>query len=70
MVNKKKKNYTYGIDRADIRFVNDLLLIFLISHLGSIGLFAMRVLGLDYNKFRFNIRHSIPNTFHIYTCMI
>ena len=55
MVNSFFKNYTYGIDNADIRFVNDLLLIFLISHLGTIGLFAMRVLGLDYNKFRFNI---------------
>ena len=49
------KNYTYGIDNADIRFVRDLLLIFLICHLACIGVFAMRVFGLDYNKFRFNI---------------
>lgn len=46
--------YSTTIDTADLRLARDLLLIVMIAQTISIGIFGMRVLGLDMKKFQFN----------------
>ena len=50
--------YKLGVDEdikvTDLRMARDLLTIFLIIQLPAIGIFIMRVLGLDIKKFNFN----------------
>ena len=47
--------YTYDINSADLRMSRDLLVIFLLGQIPTIGIFIMRIFGLDINKFQFNI---------------
>lgn len=48
-------SYTYGVETTDLRFSRDLLVIFIIAQVLAIGIFIMRILGLDVHKFQFNI---------------
>lgn len=48
-------SYNSTIETTDLRLSRDLLLIFIIGHLGSVVIFAMRSLGLDISKFQFNL---------------
>ena len=48
-------NYTYGIATSDLNFIRDLFSIFMIVQIVPITVFVMRVLGLDYKKFGFNL---------------
>lgn len=47
-------NYTSDIETTDLRMARDLLMIFMIAQLPAIGIYAMRVFGLDIQKFNFN----------------
>lgn len=47
--------YSTDIEMTDLRLTKDLLLIFMIGQVGSIGIFIMRVFGLDMRKFQFNM---------------
>lgn len=49
------KTYSITVDAADIRFARDLLFAFVAVQLPVIGIFLMRILGLDINKFNFNM---------------
>ncbi len=46
--------YTNDIETTDLRMSRDLLMIFLIAQLPAIGIYVMRVFGLDIQKFNFN----------------
>lgn len=46
--------YTYDVETTDLNMSRDLLAIFQILQLPAIGIFVMRVFGLDINKFNFN----------------
>lgn len=46
--------YTNDIETTDLRLSRDLLLIFIVVQLPAIFIFAMRVFGLDMQKFNFN----------------
>ncbi|MBQ6324023.1 MAG: DUF4352 domain-containing protein [Bacilli bacterium] len=46
---------TYDVATTDLRFSRDLLLIFLIAQLPAIAIFVMRTLGMDLQKFHFNL---------------
>ena len=46
--------YSSTVDMADLRLTKDLLLIFILGQVAPIGIYAMRVLGLDMKKFQFN----------------
>ena len=49
------KTYSITVDAADIRFARDLLFAFVAIQLPVIGIFLMRTLGLDVNKFNFSM---------------
>lgn len=46
--------YTYDVEVTDLKMSRDLLFIIQIFQLPAIGVFVMRVFGLDINKFNFN----------------
>ena len=46
--------YTTNIETTDLRMSRDLLTIFLLAQVPAIGIFIMRVFGLDIKKFNFN----------------
>lgn len=46
--------YTNDIETTDLRMSRDLLYIFILIQLPAIGIYAMRVFGLDVAKFNFN----------------
>lgn len=46
--------YSSDIETTDLRMSRDLLMMFLVAQLPAIGIFAMRVFGLDIQKFNFN----------------
>ncbi len=46
--------YTNDIETTDLRLSRDLLMIFLVAQLPAIGIYVMRVFGLDIQKFNFN----------------
>ena len=46
--------YTTDVETTDLRMSRDLLMIFLIVQLPAIGVFLMRILGVDIGKFNFN----------------
>ena len=48
------KGYSSDVKTTDLRLSRDLLLIFLMGQLPAIGIFVMRVFGLDIRKFQFN----------------
>jgi len=54
MVKSFFAGYTNDIETTDLRMARDLLFIFLIVQLPAIGIFVMRVFGLDIQKFNFN----------------
>ena len=49
------KNYTDDVATTDLRMARDLLAMFLVVQLPSIAIFLIRGLGLDINKFHFNV---------------
>ena len=55
MIRSFFNSYTYGVETTDLRFSRDLLMIFIIAQVLAIGIFVMRILGLDVHKFQFNI---------------
>ena len=46
--------YTYDVETTDLRMSRDLLFVFQFAQLPAIGIFVMRVFGLDVQKFSFN----------------
>lgn len=48
------KTYSVDVETTDLRMAKDLLAIFLIVQLPVIGIYVMRVFGLDIKKFNFN----------------
>lgn len=46
--------YTYDVETTDLNMSRDLLFIIQIFQLPAIGIYVMRVFGLDINKFNFN----------------
>ena len=48
------KTYSVDVETTDLRMAKDLLVIFLIVQLPVIGIYVMRVFGLDIKKFNFN----------------
>ena len=48
------RTYSIDVDTADLRFSRDLLLIFIITQIPVIVIFAMRTFGFDIGKFNFN----------------
>lgn len=46
--------YTYDVETTDLKMSRDLLFIIQIFQLPAIGIYIMRVFGLDINKFNFN----------------
>ncbi len=55
MVRSFFNSYTYGIETTDLNMSRDLLFIFIIAQVPAMGIFIMRILGLDVHKFQFNI---------------
>ncbi len=54
MIRSFFNNYSSDIETTDLRLSRDLLMIFLIAQIPAIGIFMMRVFGLDIRKFHFN----------------
>ena len=54
MISSFFKGYSTTIETTDLRLSRDLLLMFLLAQLPAIGIFVMRVFGLDIKKFNFN----------------
>lgn len=46
--------YNNDIETTDLRMSRDLLMLFLVAQLPAIGIYVMRVFGLDIQKFNFN----------------
>ncbi|MBQ9019045.1 MAG: DUF4352 domain-containing protein [Bacilli bacterium] len=55
MIKSFFKSYTADVKVQDLRLARDLLMIFLIAQLPVIGIYVMRVFGLDIKKFNFNM---------------
>lgn len=55
MIKNFFKVYTIGVAATDLVMSKDLLMVFSIIQIVPIGIFAMRILGLDIKKFNFNI---------------
>lgn len=53
MINSFFSHYTNNIATTDLRLSRDLLVIAIIANLAAIGIYGMRVLGVDLNKFNF-----------------
>ena len=47
-------SYSTDVETTDLRMAKDLLTMFLIIQLPVIGIYVMRVFGLDMKKFNFN----------------
>lgn len=47
-------NYTSDVETTDLRLSRDLLMMFMVVQLPTIGIYAMRVFGLDIKKFKFD----------------
>lgn len=47
-------SYTSNIETTDLRLSKDLLMMFMIAQIPSLGILAMRIFGLDLKKFDFN----------------
>lgn len=54
MIKSFFNGYSSAVETTDLRLSRDLLTIFLIVQLASIGIFIMRTFGLDIKKFNFN----------------
>lgn len=54
MIKSFFNGYTSSVETTDLRLSRDLLTIFIIVQLASIGIFIMRVFQLDIKKFNFN----------------
>ena len=54
MIKSFFKSYTTDVETTDLRLAKDLLTIFLVIQLPVIGIYVMRVFGLDIKKFNFN----------------
>lgn len=54
MISSFFSGYTNDVETTDLRLSKDLLIIFLLGQLPAIGIFVMRVFGLDMRKFQFN----------------
>lgn len=46
--------YSSDIETTDLRLSRDLMMIFIVAQIPAIGIYAMRVFGLDIQKFNFN----------------
>ena len=55
MIKSFFNSYSTDVETTDLRMSRDLLMIFLIVQLPVIGIYVMRVFGLDIKKFNFNI---------------
>ena len=55
MIKSFFKTYTGTVAATDLVMSKDLLFVFSILQIVSIGIFAMRILGLDIKKFNFNV---------------
>ena len=55
MIRSFFKGYSSSVATTDLRLSRDLLMIFIVAQLPVIGIYAMRVFGLDIKKFNFNI---------------
>lgn len=53
MIGSFFSHYNSGISSTDIRLSRDLLVMFIIGNFAVIGIYAMRLLGIDINKFHF-----------------
>ena len=54
MIKSFFRTYTESVDAADLRLARDLLMIMLVGQLPALGVFIMRIFGLDVKKFDFN----------------
>ena len=54
MIKSFFNGYSTGVETTDVRLARDLLMIFGFAQIISIGIFVMRVFGLDIKKFQFN----------------
>ena len=54
MVKAFFQNYTEVVETTNLRLSRDLLMMIIAGQLPSLGIFAMRVFGLDFKKFDFN----------------
>ena len=54
MIKSFFNSYSIDVETTDLRLSRDLLIIFLIAQLPTIGIYVMRVFGLDIKKFNFN----------------
>ena len=48
------RTYTEMVDVTDLRLSRDLLMIFLVGQMPALGIFVIRIFGLDVKKFDFN----------------
>ena len=55
MIKSFFNKYTSDVSTTDLRMSRDLLMIFIVLQLPVIGIYAMRVFGLDIKKFNFNV---------------
>jgi len=54
MISSFFSSYNETVDAADLRLSRDLLLIFMVGQLPALGVFIVRIFGLDFKKFDFN----------------
>lgn len=54
MISSFFRTYTETVDAADLRLSRDLLMIFMVGQLPALGVFVVRIFGLDVKKFDFN----------------
>lgn len=54
MIKSFFNGYSADVETTDLRMSKDLLMIFMIVQLPAIGIYVMRVFGLDIKKFQFN----------------
>jgi len=54
MIKSFFNKYSYDVETTDLRLSRDLLFMFIMAQLPAIGIYGMRVFGLDIQKFNFN----------------
>ena len=54
MIKSFFRTYTETVDATNLRLSRDLLMIFLVGQLPALGIYVMRIFGLDVKKFDFN----------------
>ena len=54
MIKSFFNGYSGDVEATDVRLTRDLLMIFAVGQVASVGVFIMRVFGLDMKKFQFN----------------